>query len=273
MGVRAHAVLTFALLYFIQRTCKASSHGQGHHQSSHPAHAGSHSIRTVGKETMEPKTDGPSSLILACTRQLPQARCEENCVSPEQLLVVIGALLLLCGLTSVCFRCCLSRRQNREDEDRPPYEVTVIAFDHDSTLQSTITSLQSVFGPAARRILAVAHSHSSLGQLPSSVDMLPGYEEAVHMSRFTVARCGQKAPDLPPVPEEKCWADKIYYAHFVKEGAAHIEAHHPGAFSGSQIFTIPGWLQVRRREPQAKTKEHTLWWEQITTINPKYRVQ
>ncbi|XP_066216358.1 transmembrane protein 52B-like, partial [Saccopteryx leptura] len=160
--------------------------------------------------------------------QLPQARCEENCVSSEQLLVVIDALLLLCGLTSVCFCCCLSRRQNREDEGRPPYEVTVIAFDHDSTLQSTITSLQSVFGPAVRRILVVAHSHSSLGQLPSSVDTLPGYEEAVHMSSFTVARCGQKAPDLPPVPEEKCWADKIYYAHFVKDGAAHVEAHHPG---------------------------------------------
>lgn len=60
-------------------------------------------------------------------------------VAPCRLLVVIGALLLLCGLTSVCFRCCLSRQQNGEDEGRPPYEVTVIAFDHDSTLQSTIT--------------------------------------------------------------------------------------------------------------------------------------
>lgn len=64
-------------------------------------------------------------------------------------------------------------------------------------------ALQSVFGPAARRILAVAHSHSPLGQLPSAVDTLPGYEEALHMSRFTVARCGPKAPDLPSVPEEK----------------------------------------------------------------------
>uniref|UniRef100_A0A673TBT2 Transmembrane protein 52B n=1 Tax=Suricata suricatta TaxID=37032 RepID=A0A673TBT2_SURSU len=135
--------------------------------------------------------------------QLPRARCEENCVNPEQLLVVIGALLLLWGLTSVCFRCCLSRQQNGEEEGRPPYEVTVIAFDHDSTLQSTITSLQSIFGPAARRILAVAHSHSPLGQLPSSLDTLPGYEESLHMSRFTVARCGPKTPDLPPGLEEK----------------------------------------------------------------------
>ncbi|XP_004386332.1 transmembrane protein 52B [Trichechus manatus latirostris] len=149
--------------------------------------------------------------------QLPGARCEENCVNPEHclttdwvhlwyiwLLVVIGALLLLCGLTSVCLRCCcLSHQQNGEDRGPPPFEVTVIAFDHDSTLQSTITSLQSVFGPAARRILAVAHSHSSLGQLSSSLDTLPGYEEALHMSRFTVGTCGQKASELPPVPEEK----------------------------------------------------------------------
>ncbi|KAL0611153.1 Transmembrane protein 52B [Plecturocebus cupreus] len=130
--------------------------------------------------------------------------CEEICGNPEQLLMVIGVLLLLCALTSLCFRCCcLSRQQNGDDGGPPPCEVTVIAFDHDSTLQSTITSLQSVFGPAARRILAVAHSHSSLGQLPSSSDTLPGYEEALHMNRFTVARCGQKAPDLPSVPEEK----------------------------------------------------------------------
>lgn len=68
---------------------------------------------------------------------------------------------------------------------------------------SSFTALQSMFGPAARRILAMAHAHSSLSQLPSSVDTLPAYEEALGMSRFTVARCGQKAPDLPSVPEEK----------------------------------------------------------------------
>ncbi|XP_041495002.1 transmembrane protein 52B isoform X1 [Microtus oregoni] len=154
--------------------------------------------------------------VLVYFIQLSGARCEENCVNAEHclstdwvhlwyiwLLVVVGALLLLCGLTSVCFRCCLSRPENGEDGTPQPYEVTVIAFDHDSTLQSTITSLQSVFGPAARRILAVTHAHSSLGQLPPSLDTLPGYEEALRMSRFTVARCGPKAPDLPSVPEEK----------------------------------------------------------------------
>ncbi|XP_046494905.1 transmembrane protein 52B [Equus quagga] len=163
---------------------------------------------------MQVRTVSASFLVYVIL--LPWARCEENCINPEHclttdwvhlwyiwLLVVIGALLLLCVLTSVCFRCCLSRQQNREDEGQPPYEVTVIAFDHDSTLQNSITSLQSAFGPSARRILAVTHSHSSLGHLPSSLDTLPGYEEALHMSRFTVARCEQRAPHLSPVLKEK----------------------------------------------------------------------
>ncbi|KAK2515307.1 Tmem52b [Columba livia] len=89
-----------------------------------------------------------------------------------------------------------------------PYEVTVIAFDHDSTLQSTITSLHSVFGPAARRILAVAHSHNVLQGTAtlSTSDTPPVYEEALRTSRFTVAKAGQKVTDLDPVPEENLQA-------------------------------------------------------------------
>uniref|UniRef100_K7FLK8 Transmembrane protein 52B n=1 Tax=Pelodiscus sinensis TaxID=13735 RepID=K7FLK8_PELSI len=146
----------------------------------------------------------------------PQVRCEEGCVNPQHcssndwvrlwyiwLAVAIGGLLLLCGLVSACVRCCC--RQAGEESGSHPYEVTVIAFDHDSTLQSTITSLHSVFGPAARRILAVAHSHNAvLGAPPAcGSETPPVYEEALHMSRFTVARTGQKVPDLAPVLEEK----------------------------------------------------------------------
>uniref|UniRef100_A0A8C0FXD5 Transmembrane protein 52B n=1 Tax=Bubo bubo TaxID=30461 RepID=A0A8C0FXD5_BUBBB len=124
------------------------------------------------------------------------------------LVVVIGGLLLLCGLVSVCVRCCFHCRQTGEESGPQPYEVTVIAFDHDSTLQSTITSLHSVFGPAARRILAVAHSHNAAQGTPplSASDTPPVYEEALRMSRFTVAKAGQKVPDLDPVPEEKLQA-------------------------------------------------------------------
>ncbi|NWH70180.1 TM52B protein, partial [Piaya cayana] len=124
------------------------------------------------------------------------------------LVVVIGGLLLLCGLLSVCMRWCSHCRQTGEESGPRPYEVTVIAFDHDSTLQSTITSLHSVLGPAARRILAVAHSHNAGQGTPplSAPDTPPVYEEALHMSRFTVAKVGQKMPDLDPVPEEKLQA-------------------------------------------------------------------
>ncbi|NXH63197.1 TM52B protein, partial [Rhabdornis inornatus] len=129
------------------------------------------------------------------------------------LVLVVGGLLLLCGLVSVCVRCCFQCHQTGDESGTSqPYEVTVIAFDHDSTLQSTITSLvsmettlHSVFGPAARRILAVAHSHNAAQGTPppSASDTPPVYEEALHMSRFTVAKAGQKVPDLDPVPEEK----------------------------------------------------------------------
>ncbi|XP_060092320.1 transmembrane protein 52B [Heteronotia binoei] len=119
------------------------------------------------------------------------------------LAVAIGGLLLLCGLVSICVKCCCLNCQPAGDDNRTrPYEVTVIAFDQDSsTLQSTITSLHSVFGPAARRILAVAHSHGAgPGAHPSAGGETPPiYEEALRMSRFTVARM----PDVELVPEEQ----------------------------------------------------------------------
>ncbi|XP_077639316.1 transmembrane protein 52B [Lonchura striata] len=148
----------------------------------------------------------------------PHVRGEEGCLNTELctgtewdhlwyiwLVLVIGGLLLLCGLVSVCLRCCFQCHQTGDEAGPPPYEVTVIAFDHDSTLQSTITSLHSVFGPAARRIFAVAHSHNAAQGTPplSASDTPPVYEEALHMSRFTVAKAGQKVPELDPVPEEK----------------------------------------------------------------------
>ncbi|NWI89229.1 TM52B protein, partial [Pitta sordida] len=121
------------------------------------------------------------------------------------LVVVVGGLLLLCALVSLCVRCCFQCRQAGDESGPQPYEVTVIAFEHDSTLQSTITSLHSVFGPAARRILTVAHSQAAAQGTPplSASDTPPVYEEALRMSRFTVAKAGQKVPDLDPVPEEK----------------------------------------------------------------------
>ncbi|XP_066468758.1 transmembrane protein 52B [Tiliqua scincoides] len=156
---------------------------------------------------------------LTCLTQIPQVRLQESCTKANHcsdadwvhlwyiwLAVAIGGLLLICALVAVCVRCCcLNCRPAGEDASPHPYEVTVIAFDHDSTLQSTITSLHSMFGPAARRILAVAHSHCAMpaAHLSAGVEAPPVYEEAVHMSRFTVAKTNELAPGLEPVAEKQ----------------------------------------------------------------------
>uniref|UniRef100_A0A6I8QYB8 Uncharacterized protein n=1 Tax=Xenopus tropicalis TaxID=8364 RepID=A0A6I8QYB8_XENTR len=121
------------------------------------------------------------------------------------LVVTAGLLLLICGITCACLRCCYLRQQRfPEGGGERPCEVTVIAIDHDSTIQSTITSLQSVFSPAARRIFAVSHSHGAPTSFaPAGPETPPCYEEAVRMSRFTVARSTHKSPKLAPVPEER----------------------------------------------------------------------
>lgn len=90
-------------------------------------------------------------------------------------------------------------------------DVLALLSSHDAlrmrqtALVSSFSALHSVFGPAARRILAVAHSHNTAQGTPplSASDTPPVYEEALHMSRFTVAKAGQKVPDLDPVPEGK----------------------------------------------------------------------
>ncbi|KAG8435614.1 hypothetical protein GDO86_013526, partial [Hymenochirus boettgeri] len=121
------------------------------------------------------------------------------------LVVTAGILLLIFGIVCTCLRCCYLRQQHCPDGGgERQCEVTVIAIDHDSTIQSTITSLQSVFGPAARRIFAVSHSHGVPPPFsPVGAETLPCYEEALSMSRFTVARTTHKSPKLAPVPEER----------------------------------------------------------------------
>ncbi|CAH2322739.1 Hypothetical predicted protein [Pelobates cultripes] len=120
------------------------------------------------------------------------------------LVVTAGILLLIFGITCACLRCYYLRQQScPEGGGERPCEVTVIAIDHDSTIQSTITSLQSVFGPAARRIFAVSHTHVPPPQFTPGLETPPCYDEALRMSRFTVARSTHLGCHLTPVLEEK----------------------------------------------------------------------
>ncbi|XP_053306237.1 transmembrane protein 52B isoform X2 [Spea bombifrons] len=154
-----------------------------------------------------------TGLYLVC-----MGKCESDCENPKHcsksewvnqwyiwLVVTAGILLLMFGVTCACLRCFYLRQQHcPEGRGERPCEVTVIAIDHDSTIQSTVTSLQSVFGPAARRIFAVSHSHVPPPQLsPVAPETPPCYEEALQMSRFTVARSTHKACHLTPVLEER----------------------------------------------------------------------
>ncbi|XP_060616875.2 transmembrane protein 52B [Anolis sagrei] len=149
-----------------------------------------------------------------CMQMQKSCTNADNCSDTEWvqlwyiwLVIAICGLFLFCGIACLCVRCCcLKCYHAREETNHPPYEVTVIAFDRDSsTLQSTITSLQSVLGPAAMRILAVAHAQSAVQarSQTAGTETPPVYEEAIHMNRFTVARSRERPPELQPVSEEK----------------------------------------------------------------------
>ncbi|XP_040217899.1 transmembrane protein 52B isoform X1 [Rana temporaria] len=56
------------------------------------------------------------------------------------LVVTAGVLLLMFGITCACLRCWYLRQHHHPERgEEQPYEVTVIAIDHDSTIQSTMT--------------------------------------------------------------------------------------------------------------------------------------
>ncbi|XP_072334723.1 transmembrane protein 52B-like isoform X4 [Scyliorhinus torazame] len=118
------------------------------------------------------------SLSILC--QLVGVRSDDDeCVSSEQLLLVLSLLLVLCGILTSCLRCCGRRQQEAGVLSPRPYEVTVITLDQDntihSTIQNTITSIQSLFAPSARRIFTVTRCHNAA----PAHENPPGYEEAL----------------------------------------------------------------------------------------------
>uniref|UniRef100_UPI00398F76E1 transmembrane protein 52B-like n=1 Tax=Pristiophorus japonicus TaxID=55135 RepID=UPI00398F76E1 len=139
-----------------------------------------------------------SCLSVLC--QMVRVRCDDECDSSDHcsgtdsrltslwyvwLLLVLSLLLVLCGIITSCVRCCARRQHDDGALSARPYEVTVITLDHDntihSTIQNTITSIQSLFIPSARRIFTVTRCHNSA---PAPMrETPPCYEEALGTPR------------------------------------------------------------------------------------------
>ncbi|KFZ55370.1 TMM52 protein, partial [Chordeiles acutipennis] len=56
------------------------------------------------------------------------------------LILLTVFLLLLCGITASCIRCCCQKKRPPvETFPQHPHDLTVIAIDSDSTAHSTVT--------------------------------------------------------------------------------------------------------------------------------------
>ncbi|XP_067882648.1 transmembrane protein 52B-like [Heterodontus francisci] len=134
------------------------------------------------------------TLSILC--QMVGVRSDDDCLSGDHcseadsrlmslwyvwLLLGLSLLLVLCGVVTSCLRCCLRRQRDSGALTPTPYEVTVITLDQDntvhSTIQNTITSIQSLFLPSTRRIFTVTRCHNA-GPAPAR-ETPPGYEEAL----------------------------------------------------------------------------------------------
>nr|XP_033778557.1 transmembrane protein 52 [Geotrypetes seraphini] len=137
--------------------------------------------------------------LLVLWLQISLCVADMNCNPPETcsettswtnlwyvwLILLTIFLLLLCGITASCVRfCCRKKKPPAQPYPAPPYEVTVITVDNESTIHSTVTSYSSVqyphifpFGEVDRSSLSPpAYSLYAL-ELP------PAYEEAIKMGK------------------------------------------------------------------------------------------
>ncbi|XP_030041502.1 transmembrane protein 52 [Microcaecilia unicolor] len=94
-------------------------------------------------------------------------------------------LLLLCGVTASCVRfCCRKKKPPAQPCPAPPYEVTVIAVDNESTIHSTVTSYSSVQYPHIFPFREVDRSSMSPPAYSLyALELPPAYEEAIKMGK------------------------------------------------------------------------------------------
>ncbi|XP_029434653.1 transmembrane protein 52 [Rhinatrema bivittatum] len=135
---------------------------------------------------------GARLLLLLLLSQMSLA-CDAPDLCPETtnwtslwyvwLILITIILLLLCGVTASCVRfCCRRKKPPVQAYPAPPYEVTVIALDNESTVHSTVTSYSSVQYP---HIFPFGDVDRSAMSPPAyslyALEMPPAYEEAIKM--------------------------------------------------------------------------------------------
>ncbi|XP_069730843.1 transmembrane protein 52 [Phaenicophaeus curvirostris] len=121
------------------------------------------------------------------------------------LILLTVFLLLLCGVTASCIRCCCrKKRPPVEPFPRAPPDGTVTAIDSDSTAHSTVTSYSSFQYPLSVPIPSIFVDMDKNTVSPPAyslyaMELPPSYEEAVQMGKQSTeaARIGQKLDDIP----------------------------------------------------------------------------
>ncbi|KAM9630816.1 transmembrane protein 52 isoform 1-T6 [Morphnus guianensis] len=121
------------------------------------------------------------------------------------LILLTVFLLLLCGITASCIKCCCrKKRLPVETFPRHPYDLTVTAIDSDSTAHSTVTSYSSLQYPLSAPIPSIFMDMDKNTLSPPAyslyaMDLPPSYDEAVQMGKqyIEVAQISQQLNDIP----------------------------------------------------------------------------
>ncbi|XP_059814403.1 transmembrane protein 52B-like, partial [Hypanus sabinus] len=87
-------------------------------------------------------------------------------VYPSRFLLALSLSLVACGGALRCVRCCVRQGAEAGGRGSRPLEVTVITLEQDNTIhssmQNTISSIQSLFLPNSRRLFTVTRCQNPL---------------------------------------------------------------------------------------------------------------
>ncbi|KAK2526862.1 Tmem52 [Columba livia] len=119
------------------------------------------------------------------------------------LILLTVFLLLLCGITASCIKCCCRRKRPPvESFSRHPHDLT--ATDSESTAHSTVTSYSSLQYPLSAPLHSIFVDMDKIIVSPPAyslyaMELPPSYDEAVQMDKqhIEVARINQKLNDIP----------------------------------------------------------------------------